>query len=130
MLLHRGPDGNLGRIGNQVLDDGTLLAGLLNLEEVHARHPAVGHGLVKGLALALANDDVETVVFQVQGLSGALYAIADDGDNFVLEHLAGMFQRKFFPGDDMFVHSAKIDSCHNSIDLIVVFLLFPSSGGI
>ena len=47
MLLHRRPDGDLGRVGHQELDDGALLARFLDLEQVHARDPAVGDGLVK-----------------------------------------------------------------------------------
>ena len=117
MLLHRGPDGDLGRIGNQELDDGALLAGLLDLEEVHARDPAVRDGLVIRLALALADDDVEAVVFQVQGLSGALDAVADDGDGFVLQDFACFFEGELFAGHDILVDTAEIDLCH-------VYLLF------
>ena len=117
MLLHRGPDRDLGRVGNQELDDGALLAGLLDFEEVHARDPAVGDGLVIRLALALADDDIESVVFQVQGLSGALDAVADDGDGFVLQDFACFFQGEFLAGHDVLVDTAKIDLCH-------VYLLF------
>ena len=46
--------------------------------------PTVGDGFVPGLGvLALTNDDVETVVAQVQRLARALYPVADDGDRFV-----------------------------------------------
>ena len=117
VLLHGGPDRDLGRIGDQELDDGAFLAGLLDLEEVHARDPAVGDGLVIRLALALADDDVEAVVFQVQGLSGALDAVADDGDGFVLQDFACVFQGEFLAGHDVLVDTAKIDLCH-------VYLLF------
>ena len=128
VLLHRRPDRDLGGVGNEELDDGRLLAGLLDLEEVDTRHPAVGHGLVVGLALTLANDDLEAVVFQVQGLSGALHAITDDRDNLVLQDLTRFFQGELFAGHDVLVDSAEIDLCHNVICcLIVVFFPFPVS---
>lgn len=64
-------------------------------------------------ALALAYDDVEAVVAQVERLSGALYAVADDGDRLVFEDFACLLQWKLFAGDDGFVYTAEIDLCHS-----------------
>ena len=63
--------------------------------------------------LALAYDDVEAVVAQVERLSGALYAVADDGDRLVFEDFACLLQWKLFAGDDGFVYTAEIDLCHS-----------------
>ena len=49
MLLHSRPHSNLTRIREQVLNDCSLLASLLNVKEVLARYPTVGNGLVPAL---------------------------------------------------------------------------------
>ena len=112
VLLHHRPNLDLGGVGYQELDNGTPLASLFNLEQVFAGNPAVCHGFVEGLALALAYDHVESVVFQVEGLARTLDTIADNGDNLIFQDLTCVIQGKLFTGDDMLVHSAKINSCH------------------
>ena len=112
VLLHHRPNLNLGRVGHQELDDGSPFAGLFNLEQVYPGHPAVGHGLVEGLAFALAHDHIEAVIFQVEGLARTLDTIADNGDHFIFQDLTCVIQGELFAGDDMFVHSAKINCCH------------------
>jgi hypothetical protein len=62
----------------------------------------------------LADDDIEAVVAEVQRLGRALNAVTDDGDDFVLEHLAGSRHGEFLPCDDLFLHSAEVDHCHTS----------------
>jgi len=41
-----------------------------------------------------------------------LYAVSDNGDGFVFEDFSCLFQWKFFPGDYVFVNTAKIHDCH------------------
>ena len=97
IFLHHRPDGALGGVGNEHLDDGALLHGFLDVEQRLAGLPAVGDGAVPVALerLGLADDDVEAVVAQVQSLRRALHAVADDGDGLVLEHLAGAGHREF-----------------------------------
>ena len=45
-------------------------------------------------------------------------AVADDGDDFVLEDLLGLLQGKFGAGDDVFLRSAKINLGHNSYSFL------------
>ena len=118
VLLHHGPLLDLRSVGEQVFDHGRLLAGLLDAEEGLAGHPAVRDGLVIGLAGTLANDDVDTVVLEVQGLSGALDTIADHGHDFVLKDFACFFNRKLIAGDDVLDHSAEIHLCHTLLTFI------------
>ncbi len=113
------PDGALGGVGHEHLDDGAAPDGFVDFEQGLAGFPAVLDGAVP-VALegaGLADDDVEAVVAQVERLRRALDAVADDGDGFVLEHLAGLGHGEFLPRDDFFLDSAKINSCHNSMFL-------------
>ena len=124
IFLHDRPDGALGGVRNEHLDDGALLHRFLDVEQRLAGFPAVGDGAVP-VALerfGLADDDLEAVVAQVQSLRRALHAVADDGDGLVFEHLAGARHREFLPRDDFFLCSAKINRCHNSIFLVCVLV--------
>lgn len=57
--LDSGPGLALRSITEEVHDDGTLADGLVDLEEVLARHPAVLYRILPGLAvLSDTNDDV------------------------------------------------------------------------
>ena len=67
-------------------------------------------------AFALAHDDPESVVAQVERLSGALHAVADDGDGLVLECFERFFQRKFLAGYDVLFDAAAIELCHGFRD--------------
>ena len=117
ILLHDRPDGALGGVRDQHLDNRAAADGLVDLKQGFARHPAVLHGAVP-VALesaGLADDDVEAVVAEIQRLSGALHAVADDGDDLVLEHLAGLGHREFLARDDFFLCSAEINDCHKYV---------------
>ncbi len=117
VLFDGGPYGDLPGVGEQILDDRGALGGLFDFEERFARHPAVGDGLVPAFrALALADDDVESVVAQVQRLAGALHAVADDGDGFVFEDFEGFLQGEFLAGYDVLFDVAEIDLCHDVCD--------------
>ena len=113
VLLHRRPERDLCRVGEQVLNHGSLLAGLLDLEERLARHPAVGHRLVPRFAvLPLPHDHIEAVVTQVERLPGALHTITDHGDRLILHHLLSLAQRKLVAGHYVLFNPAKIHFCH------------------
>lgn len=84
--LDGGPGLRLGGVAEQVHDDGTAGDGLVDIEEVLARDPAILHGVLPGLAvLADTDDDVEAVVAQVEALAVALGAVANEGEGVVLE---------------------------------------------
>lgn len=84
------PGLTLGSITEQVHDDGTLVDGLIHLEEVLAWNPAVLLGVLPGLTvLSDTNNDIKAIVTHVQGLSMTLGSIADDGHGVILEVLLG-----------------------------------------
>lgn len=81
-----GPGLGLGGIGKEVHDDGTAGDGLIDIEEVLARDPAVLDGILPRLAvLADTDDDVEAVVTEVETLAVTLRAVADESKGIVLE---------------------------------------------
>ena len=108
------------------------LRGLFDVEQRLAGDPAVLDGAVPVLPerLGLADDDVEAVVPHVQGLGRALHAVADDRDGLLLEHLAGLGQRKLFAGDDVLLDAAKIDHCHDSLLFVVAPAFAPGGEGL
>jgi hypothetical protein len=84
--LDGGPRLGLGSIGEQVHDIGGLLDSLINVEQVLARNPAILLGLLpRSTVLPYTDNDVETVVAEVQTLAVALGAVADEGEGVVLE---------------------------------------------
>ena len=93
--LDRGPGLGLGSIGEEVHDDGTLVDGLIDLEEVLARDPAVLDSILPRLSvLADTNDDVEAIVTEVETLTVTLRSVANEGEGVVLE----VFLRETKPG--------------------------------
>lgn len=86
--LQRAPCLGLRSVGKQVHDVGTLLDGLLDLEQVLAWHPAVlDGGLPGGTVLTDTDDDVQTVVSHVQTLAVTLGTVADQRKGVVGEVL-------------------------------------------
>ena len=77
-------------------------------KRVSPGNPAVGYSFLVSLAFALAYDYVETVVAEIESLTGALDTIADDCDGFVLEDFTCFFEGEFFAGDDGFFNTAEI----------------------
>ena len=108
MLLYDGPLLEDGGIGEQAHDYGAAFAGFLDGEKSLAGNPSVGDGLVECLALTLADDHIEAVVFQVKALARALDSVAEHCYSFAGENLAGFFKRKFVAGDDCFLDPAEI----------------------
>lgn len=67
--LDGGPSLGLSSVGEEVHDDGTLGDGLINIEQVLARDPAVLDGLLPGsTVLADTDDDVKAIVAEVETL--------------------------------------------------------------
>lgn len=84
--LDSGPSLGLGSIGEEVHDNGGLANGLIDVEEVLARDPAISLGLLPRLAvLPYTDNDVQAIVAEVETLTVALRAIADEGKSVVLE---------------------------------------------
>ncbi len=119
--FHAREDVLQGAVVHEHHDDGGLFAGLLDVEEADAGLEAVllGAGPIALEAGILADDDLNAVVAHVERLGGALDAVADDGDDLVLEDLLGLLQGEFGTGDDVFLRSAKINLGHNSMLLLV-----------
>jgi len=116
MRFDFGPQDHLRRVGNQILNDGGFLHRLFDREERLAGNPAVGDGLVpvRLVFRRLPDDDMNAVVFHVEGLCGTLYAVSQNGDHFIFKHLLRFFHRKFFRGHHIFDRAAKIDFCHKT----------------
>ncbi len=76
----------LGSITEEVHNNGTLADGLVDLEEVLARDPAVLYRILPGLAvLSDTDDDVQPVIAEVQTLAVTLGTVADQSECVVLE---------------------------------------------
>lgn len=76
----------LSSITEQVHDDGSLVDGLVDIEEVLAGDPAILLCFFPaGTALSHTDDDIEAVVAEVEALSVTLGAVADEGKSVVLE---------------------------------------------
>lgn len=72
------PSFTLGSITEQVHDDGAFGDGLIDLEQVLAGNPAILYCfLPRGTVLSDTNDDIEAVVTEVETLTVALGAIAN-----------------------------------------------------
>jgi hypothetical protein len=78
----------LGGITEEVHDDGTLVDGGVDIEEVLALNPAITLRLFPaGAALSHTDDDIEAVVAEVEALTVTLRAVSDQGEGVVLEVL-------------------------------------------
>lgn len=88
---HLGPNSLLVGIREQVHDNGSFLGSLKDREKVLAWNPAFFNSLVEGLAFTLTNDDIDTIVTQVQSLTTALGTIAKNSNGIILEGLKQLF---------------------------------------
>lgn len=76
----------LSSITEEVHDDGTLLDSLIDVEEVLAGYPTILLSLFPACAvLPHTDNDIETVVAEVQALAVTLRAVTDEGEGIVLE---------------------------------------------
>lgn len=86
--LDSGPSLRLGGIGEEVHDDGTLLNGGVDIEQVLAGDPAVLDGLLpRSTILTDTDDDVQALVTQVKTLTVTLGTVTDESKGIVLEEL-------------------------------------------
>lgn len=86
LRLNGGPCLGLGSIGEQVHDDGTLGNGFVHLEQICAWHPTILHSFLPRCAiLSHTDDDIETVVAEIETLAVTLRAVADQGEGVILE---------------------------------------------
>ena len=80
------PGRALSRVTEQIHDNCALLDGFVDFEQVLARHPAV---LLRffpaGTVFPHTDNHVQTVVAQIQTLSVALGAVADESEGVVFE---------------------------------------------
>ena len=84
VFFYRGPQGDLGGVAQEVADDGAFLKRFFYLEQGLAGYESVADGLVPGFGvLALTDYDIDTIIFLIQRLAGALHAVADDGHYFI-----------------------------------------------
>jgi hypothetical protein len=103
------PQGDLGGVAQQVADDGPFLQGFFDLEQGLSGDEAIADGFIPGLGIfALTYYDIDAIIFLVQRLAGALYAVADDGYYFIFQCLLCFGEREFFAGDYIFFHAAEI----------------------
>lgn len=80
------PCSALCRVAQEIHDNGTLLNGLIDLEQVLARNPAILLCLLPARTIfPHANDDVEAVVAEIETLAMSLRAVADQSERVVLE---------------------------------------------
>ena len=92
--------------------DSTFLASFFNAEQSFARNPAVCYCFIICFSRTLTNDNIETVITQVQCLTGTLYTITDYSDCFIFQYFTSLFQRKFVTDYYIFNSTAKIQLCH------------------
>eukprot|EP00754_Rhynchopus_humris_P029757 Rhum_TRINITY_DN15231_c0_g1::Rhum_TRINITY_DN15231_c0_g1_i3::g.146023::m.146023 len=107
--LHAGPRLDLGGVGEQVLHDGRVVRGLVDVEQVLARHPSVALRLLEGLALAHADHHVQAVVLHVQRLAAALRAVAEHGQGLVLQRLLHLRDGEVAALDDRLLDAVDVD---------------------
>lgn len=90
--LDVGPGGRLGSVRQQVHDNGTLLDGFVDREQVLTWDPSIfDGGLPGGTVLSDTDDDVQAVISQVQTLAVTLGTVTNQGHCVVLEVLQQLF---------------------------------------
>ena len=76
----------LCRITEQIHDNGTLRDSLVDIEKIRARNPTILLSLLpRSAVLPHADDDIEAVIAEVQTLTVALGAVADERKSVILE---------------------------------------------
>lgn len=86
MRLDGWPSLTLGSITEQVHDDGASRDRLIDLEQILSWNPAILFRFFpRGAVLADANDDIQAIVSEIETLTVALGAVADQGEGVVLE---------------------------------------------
>ena len=76
----------LSRVTEKVHDNGALLNGLIDLEEICARNPAILLSLLPASTVfPHTNDDIESIITKIQTLAVTLGAVANERERIVLE---------------------------------------------
>lgn len=76
----------LSSIREQVHDDSTLANGLVHLEQVCSRDPAILHCFLPRRAiLSYTDNDIETIVAEIETLTVTLRAITDQSESVILK---------------------------------------------
>ena len=119
IFLQCRPHTHYRSIAQQAHHYACLVCSLFDREQRLTRNPAVCNSLLEGLALTLAYDYVKSVVTQVAGLSWPLNTIADYGNQFILQNLTSLFQRKFLTCHYLLDNATKIHLCH----FLILFLV-------
>lgn len=100
----------LASVGEEVHDDGTLVEGLIDLEEVLALDPAVVKSLLpRATGLADTDDHGHAVVAEVEGLATALGTVSEHAEGVVLEHLLVAALGVVRALDDVLLGAAKVE---------------------
>jgi hypothetical protein len=87
-----GPSRGLSGIGKQVHDDGTLFDSLRDVEEGLSGDPTVLLSLLPGLStLSDTDNDLDTLVSGVEGLTVTLRSVTNHGEGVVLEEAGSQY---------------------------------------
>src|SRR6478735_7256398 len=109
MFFNSGPELYLCGIAEQVTNNSTALQCFFNFKQSFAGHKAIAYSLIPGLGVfALTNNYVDTIITLVECLTGALHAISNYCDRFVLQHFLCFGERELFTGYHVFFCSAEI----------------------
>lgn len=85
----------LSRVTEQVHDNAAALDGLVNIKKVGTWNPAILLSLLpRSSVLSHADNDIQTIVAQVETLTVALRAVANEGQGVVLEILLLFVRRR------------------------------------
>ena len=111
-LLDLLPDLAHGAVGSEHHDDIALLCGLFDGEQRLAGNPSIlertAPAGVRTLALALADNDVDTVVAHVKRLRRTLDSVTEHRDGLVLEDLLRLLERELLAGHNVFRDIAEL----------------------
>ncbi|KAH3660712.1 hypothetical protein OGATHE_005044 [Ogataea polymorpha] len=104
------PGLGLSSVRKQVHDDGSLLDGLSDVKQVLTWNPSVLNGsLPRSTILSDTNDDVQTVVSQIQTLAVTLGTVTDQSKSIVLEVLKQLLSWPVSSLVDNLLDTTKVD---------------------
>ena len=113
MRQELGPLLFLACIGKQVLNDRSFGGRFFHRKQSFAGNPAILFGQIPAPSLfALANDDVDAVIFHIQRLAPSLNAIAKHSHRFLAENLLQALRGKVRTFGNGFSAIANLDLSH------------------
>src|SRR5205807_4619463 len=107
------PHGDLSCVAEQVLHDAALLGGVLDADEVLSLLPAVGHRLLPARPGSHADQDVQTLIAQVEALAATLRPVPEDGGDLVGEDSALPLDGPVAALDDLLGDAVDLDGLHH-----------------